>query len=476
MRPEHAALKSSAGRWTFFLLCALVLWAPLPLASNRVWASVLLAVALAALVLGVAIADHWRDKAPERKLGKAALPIGFLGGFAVLILIQTLDWGSGTISVDAYHSLLYALLTVGYLSAFLVVLLRVNSGDRMRTLAMVIVVSGVLQALLAILLYSAKAKYSLFYFELNHNRALGTFSYRNSLANYLTLCLCIGIGLIVAQMRESRSTENFWRALAHDTVGFMLSPAMRLRLMLVVMVIALVLTHSRGGNASFLLALLLVGVPVLALMGRLSRKTLWLVASVLVIDLAVVGNLVGADRVIERLNQTPVQTLDRSSGEPDPIVFSEQSLEHRGAPGAQALMGMVSQRPLLGFGAGTFYTAYPRFASADYRGYYDHAHQDYFQIAAETGPLGLGLLGGLVIMTLWRVVRVLQKPYSPTDSGLAFGILLAIAAMLVHGLFDFNFQIPANALTFVVILALAWVLRRRTEDRPQRSELSCQLT
>jgi hypothetical protein len=33
---------------------------------------------------------------------------------------------------------------------------------------------------------------------------------------------------------------------------------------------------------------------------------------------------------------------------------------------------------------------------------------------------------------------------------------MAIVALGIHGTVDFNLQIPANALTFTVILALAW--------------------
>jgi hypothetical protein len=43
--------------------------------------------------------------------------------------------------------------------------------------------------------------------------------------------------------------------------------------------------------------------------------------------------------------------------------------------------------------------------------------------------------------------------------GMACGILMAIVAILLHTAIDFNLQIPANAATFVVILAMAWVAR-----------------
>ena len=45
--------------------------------------------------------------------------------------------------------------------------------------------------------------------------------------------------------------------------------------------------------------------------------------------------------------------------------------------------------------------------------------------------------------------------------GLGCGVLMAIVALLIHTAVDFNLQIPANAATFVVILAMGWQTRWR---------------
>ena len=43
--------------------------------------------------------------------------------------------------------------------------------------------------------------------------------------------------------------------------------------------------------------------------------------------------------------------------------------------------------------------------------------------------------------------------------GASFGATMAIFALLIHSAVDLNLQIPANALTWMVVLALAWVAR-----------------
>jgi hypothetical protein len=40
---------------------------------------------------------------------------------------------------------------------------------------------------------------------------------------------------------------------------------------------------------------------------------------------------------------------------------------------------------------------------------------------------------------------------------MAFASIMGILALMIHSSVDFNLQIPANAMLFMVILALGWV-------------------
>ena len=42
--------------------------------------------------------------------------------------------------------------------------------------------------------------------------------------------------------------------------------------------------------------------------------------------------------------------------------------------------------------------------------------------------------------------------------------MMGIVSLLIHSFADFNLQIPANSLWFVVLLALAWVARYAAEN------------
>jgi O-antigen ligase len=450
----------SKGSIFFWLLVLMVAWAPLPLASEGAALSGLLSFGLVGLLTALLIFNYLGPNpthVPQR-LRAAWLPIAALMLFLGLMVAQTLPIAGGPISVDAHRTQGQIMLTLGLISAFLLVLLLVDSRSRMRKLAWALVLSGIFQALLAIVLTSAQAKYSVLFFDINHaNYALGTFGYRNSLANFLLLCISVGIGLLIAQMGfPGKKEESTAKDTAAGVLKFMLSPTMLLRLMLIIMVVALVLTKSRMGNAGLLITLVLVGLPLLFLTGRIRGRGLWLIGSILVIDVLLVGNLIGIDRVVDRLNETPIA---QQSSEQMAQGFTQESVEARGGPAALTL-GMIAERPLLGFGAGTFYTAFPRFSAPEFSGFYHHAHNDYAQFAAEVGLIGFGLLAVLVVASVWRTLTVIRQPNSATDSGLSFGLLLAIAAMLIHATVDFHLFMPANSLIFVIVIAMTWTLRK----------------
>jgi O-antigen ligase len=233
-------------------------------------------------------------------------------------------------------------------------------------------------------------------------------------------------------------------------------------MVMVVAVVALVMTHSRMGNGAFFAALLVTGA-VLALRSRQLRKpALWLVASMVIIDVIVIGQWVGLDRVVERIRETPLAQAPAAgtefgAGGAVAPVYGEESLVDRLQAPRLALQA-VADRPLFGHGGGTFVTAFPPYKEAGMPWYWVDAHNDYVQVAVDTGVLGLTLWllpGGL---TAWRALRLMSDRHSATSRGLAVAAWMALCCMALHSMVDFNLHIPANALTLCVLLALAWSL------------------
>ena len=466
-RPEAALGQEVRDGWIFVSLLVLLVWAPLPLGSNRTWAIGLLLGFGVVLLTGTVLA--WRRHVNEAldRLSLFRWPLGLLLFVVVLSWAQTVAlpaaWVEAispmaaaaqapaetmTLSLDVFQSRIMASLSFVYFMVFMVVVLTVRQAHRLERLAQVLVFSGVLQAALGAVLFSMKAEYRIFFVQVAHTRTIGSFVYHNSLAAYLCMCLAIGIGLMLARLGSKRVVYAGWRARTVAAIAFTLSAKMRLRLMLVVMVIALVLTRSRMGNAAFFTAMVVVGLVAIALARKTAPQTILLIASLVVVDVLVVGTWVGLEKVVERIQETELTVADGGKSE---------SVEAR-TEAARAALPIVRDFPWVGTGGGSFYNVFLSYRTPTYGyAYVDHTHNDFVEIATDYGLLGLGALGLLVGLTLKTVVSVLAKRKSSLPWGMAFGVAMAVVALLVHSTVDFNLQIPANALTIVVILAMGWI-------------------
>jgi O-antigen ligase len=427
----------------------------LPLAGNRPWLVAGMALSLWALLamvlclrasVGVSLRAQWHDA-----------PLGALGllAFTALVAWQLGPWGY---SADAFMTKVYLLRCLASLAAFVLVVLLVRGRRRLLAMAGVLVVAGVVQALLAIALYAADARYVFLGHAFDQGqRAMGTFANPDHLAHYLGLCLSTGVGLMLARAPRPGPPARNWRMRVVKALEFLMSPAMLLRLMLVIMVIALVLTRSRMGNGAFFVALLVLGLAAMAAWPGQRRLALWLVITMLLVDVLIIGQWVGLDKVVGRISGTQVMAQVGPEDVSGEAAFREESLQERLQAPVQAL-ALVAQRPWAGHGGGAFYTVFPQVKGVDRPWRFDHAHNDYVEIAVDTGLIGLAVLGAWMGLTLWRLARLMHRDQPRHRRGLAAGVLMAISCMLLHSVVDFNLQVTANALTLTVLVAMAWAM------------------
>ena len=217
------------------------------------------------------------------------------------------------------------------------------------------------------------------------------------------------------------------------------------------MVIALVLTHSRMGNSSFFASLLIAGSLALILFKDMPRPVVLLIASLIVIDIVIIGSWVGIEQVKERIEQTTLAQESRDE-------FDIYSLR------------LWQDYPLFGAGAGSYYGVFPRYREGDAgQGFLEHAHNDYLEFLTEYGILGSLFPAGVVILALRNAILAQRKRRSQFARGIGFAATMAITAMLIHATVEFNLQIPAYAATFMVILATAWLSRYQRSEHQSRS-------
>jgi O-antigen ligase len=121
----------------------------------------------------------------------------------------------------------------------------------------------------------------------------------------------------------------------------------------------------------------------------------------------------------------------------------------------RASLPVVRDFPLTGIGFGAFRFVFPSYLPPGEVSAWFQLHNDYLEILLDGGVVAAVLLVWLTVAFWARAVRV----HSHTD-GLAahpsrLGALLGLAALSMHAFVDFNHQIPANALLFVTVAAIA---------------------
>jgi O-antigen ligase len=123
---------------------------------------------------------------------------------------------------------------------------------------------------------------------------------------------------------------------------------------------------------------------------------------------------------------------------------------------------MIGANPITGVGLGAYETAYPVYSRSDGTLLVNYAHNDYLQVISDGGIIA-GALALWFLILIWREVREGSKSRDPLVRGISLGFGASIFAILIHSLFDFNLQIPANALLFLMISTMATGIAAKAE-------------
>ncbi len=454
---SHSSQRSP-DHWLYVSFILLLIWIPLPLGSNREWAWSIMEVWVMVLSLCWCVLYLKNKVQFSSAFRSAKWVIALFLIWLTYLLFQLLPlplelleqlspkaaaiWSSmgqdtGSITVDPYLSKVSLLLSVTYFLVFCLVLNLMTRRRRLKHLCYALICSGLFQAVYGAVMTLSNLEYGFFIKKYAYlGVATGTFVNRNHLAGYLEMTLAIGIGLMIASLDTTTAVTVKQRLLRF--LKLLLSTKARIRLSLVMMVIALVLTHSRMGNTAFFISLGLTGVIGLCFSRHATRSTVVLLVSLILIDILIVSQWFGFERLKQRVQDTDTLTEVRVE------VFRDVQIQWQ-------------DYELTGSGLGSFSSVFPQYRSNDIHGYYREAHNDYLQFAAETGWIGLSLLGLIVGFCLIAALKAHYSRRDPLMRGISFASIMGVTAILIHSLVDFNLQIPANAATFTVLLALSWV-------------------
>jgi O-antigen ligase len=440
-----------AERISYAGLLLLVVLAPLPLGSNREWSWSLAAVLAGALAL-VWVLSRLRPAAPRNGRLHPVIPALFALAYA-WVIVQAATWSPaawhhplwaltgealgetlpGRISLSAEDSWTAVMRLLSYALVFFLALQL--GGERKRAQA---VFGWLSLAGLAYGLFGLAAYWGGYHPEwLFGERVLAhdvrsTFINRNHFATWQGLTILCAIAWFYHRMAKPEVKPYAVPLDREARVEAFILKAWKPLTGLLLMVAALILTHSRGGFVATLGGV----IALLALLDRRSRKGQASSRVLVVSALAVAGIAfyLTSEVLLDRINRTDITTEERLA------VFANVNRA-------------IGDNPVLGFGYGTFADSFRLYDNNESAVHYDRAHNTWLENAFELGlPAALALflaLGGLAL-TCWRGVRRRQRDWVFPATGVAASVLVG-----VHATVDFSLQLPAVAMLYATIMGVA---------------------
>lgn len=446
----------------FWVILALVALLPLPLGAVYQWSAALMACVVG-VVLGV-----WSGRvaigSQDVQVGARLLwPVMVPFAIAVLwVVIQALPftpsgwhhplWLSaadalgaptrGAISLNPAETVHSLVRLLAYAGIFWISVQYARRAARARRVLEAVVIAGVVYAAYGIIVYlSGSETVVIFRKEVFIGDLTATFINRNTYATYAGLGLVCASGLILELAVQATAPTMPLRVKAARAAAITVEKGWPLLLAWLVLMTALVLTHSRPGFFSTVFALLALVAIVAAT--RVPDRGLAAITGVVCAIGLVWVVAAAAGPFLDRLLNTSLRMEER------PIVY-ERTIDG------------IRDAGVFGTGFGTFEEAFRFYRTPEIRSTFDQAHNTYLENTLELGiPASVALfvsVGGLAVLCILGAVRRRRDGIYPCV-GVAACILMG-----THALVDFSLQIPAVAATFVLIMGAAcaqcWSSRR----------------
>ena len=424
---EEREAGAVVSRWfdelLFLLLSALLIFGPLAFGAVEEW-SMLVLQAGATLLLCI-----WA-------LREAAVRQLFLPAFSLwqpLVLFFVLVAAQLALGTTAYRFATFneLLKDMVYGIVFLVAAHCFRTEKRLRWFAITFTMFGFLLAVFAIVQNLTGAD-KLYWLRATHEQTMamfGPYVNRNHYAGIMELLAPLSMG--VALQEKVAWPKRGLAAFAG-----------------IIMAASIVLSLSRGGMIAMVIELLFL-VMVLYGVNRGKRTTLML-AAIFVVTLGFLAWLNGAG-VVDRIGSVSTD-------------WKSDFTEGRAAM-ARDTLHMFRQKPVMGWGLGTYASVYPQFRSFFTNDFIEHAHNDYVEVLAETGVLGFAAVLWFLVQLYRTGFRKIRRQRAPWQSAMALATLTGCTGFLVHGFTDFNFHIPANAALFFAFSALIGSYSREESER-----------
>jgi O-antigen ligase len=449
--PVRSAIVDRALLWGFIAGLA---WCPFWFGSNGLLAWGINAVLFPGLVVIYELSLLIRGERHPVAIKQIKVPAALFAAVVIWILIQNATWTpgwlhhpiwqmaadaldrpiDGSISVNRDLTTLALLRIITAASVFWIALQLCREPSRANLLLWSVAALG-----------CAYAAYGLFAFALTPGRLLwfenpyshgfvtSTFINPNSFAGYAGMSFVVICGLILRLYRHEFTTVG--GSIRFRVATFIEVTGQKGAALLggaLVILVALLLSGSRGGIVSTALGLFVFGALTLRLRKQqfAEQREAIIVFGALLVAAAF---LVFGDLVVGKITQ---------QGFRDESRMAVYTITIRSILGA----------PVLGYGYGTFADVFPMFRdqSVSTSGAWQMAHDTYLEVFQGLGLLfGSMLLASIVLLVLRCLKGAITRRTNETMPCVAAGVAFLLG---VHALVDFSLQIQAIALTFMALL------------------------
>lgn len=436
------------------LLCAVPIFSTILFGAvdNAAW--IFITIFWAATVL-LWLGDAWKGHGLLLNLSAIQLP---LLGLLLIGLIQLLPIGgrnagellsvpvSTALSLDPYTTRFFVLHLVVYIVFFAACLTFINNESRLKKAFLMVIIFGAGMAFFGILQRLANPDGIYGLRNTPQSIPFGPFVNQHHFAAFMEMTAGVATGTLLG--KKTAKDKKILLVLA-----------------VVVMVVAIALTSSRGGMLGIVSVLAFVAL-LNFFSGRWSKKqssaapansiqrkaamAATAAAFVLVI-FGIVLFLGGNESLFRGIGVSEIQGgVSNGRAHFWPIAI-QIFLEH----------------PILGAGFDAFGMAFTKHDTWNGLFRVEQAHNEYLQTLADSGIAGFICIAAFIYFLFKRGLQTISQSHG-LRRDVAIGALAGCFGLLIHSFFDFPLRTPSNAFFFLLLCALATVPIRSSRSESSR--------
>jgi len=456
----------------FYIACVIIATVPIYFAAVQAWVWPF----YAATMMLTYILFRWQNRLNKAKTSWLWILLG--GIFFVWTLLQSvplpaelieklspfryralsdgatlagIDFNPSSLSYNRFTSLGWWVLLLSIAMFFTVLRNTLNDSGRLRLVLRIVLILAAFEAFYGIIQALVPSVGVIWEDTIGLGNARGTYINRNHFAGFIEMVfpLCLGYTLSLGDWSGQKKKAGIKAMLSSDRS----SPPLLLGVVLVMMLVAVLFSRSRAGIVGMGLGFLVFTLLVRLGSGRLPMG--FLLGAIAIFGLTFVyGVRIGFESIIDRF-------LALEGGNSRSLLWKDA-------------WGIVQDHPL-GVGLANFSLVFPIYkVQTTHEAFYIYAHNDYLQLLIEAGwPGAVALVGGFFIFIAMGFRRICKM--KPKDDPLRFflgaGALSGLVSIGFHSFFDFNLEMPANAVYFVMLMAIVCACTKPNNLSPQYDAL-----